>query len=388
MKRYLALVLAVMMLFTCLPLTTFATQTTISVDLPVAEKREITTKFIGFAPATKSSAEYGTLEEAVAAIRKKMVARSNEFFVYGLVPYSESTTSNDLVTLAHDLLYEAMEHTGVADEGDYIRSHYDGGRYGISYSYDSQWFYVTFRYYPNYSTTADQETATTAAVEALLPQLQGATDYETVCNVYDWLTDNVTYDYANLEDDAYVLKYSAYAALVDKTAVCQGYATALYRLLLELGVECRMVSGTADNGEAIGSHAWNTVKLGSKYYLADSTWDATYAQAGYDYVYFLKGSTDFDVDHFPKVAYTNVSATDYIPGTEEDTSAGLRGDVNPDGVVDLNDFVALARHLGLVEEITDSDILSNADVTGDSVVDLSDFVKLAQYLGNVITDLS
>ena len=71
---------------------------------------------------------------------------------------------------------------------------------------------------------------------------------------------------------------------------------------------------------------------------------------------------------------------------EEDT--GLRGDVTKNGVVDMEDFVALARHIGLVEEITDAVALANADVTGEGDVDMSDFVKLAQYIGNVITDLN
>lgn len=35
---------------------------------------------------------------------------------------------------------------------------------------------------------------------------------------------NVTYDYASLKNPNYLLKHTAYAALMNKTAVCQGYA--------------------------------------------------------------------------------------------------------------------------------------------------------------------
>ena len=59
------------------------------------------------------------------------------------------------------------------------------------------------------------------------------------------------------------------AALLDGTAVCQGYATLMYRMLLEVGVDCRVVTGYVD-GEG---HAWNIVKLGDLYYNIDATFD-------------------------------------------------------------------------------------------------------------------
>ena len=57
---------------------------------------------------------------------------------------------------------------------------------------------------------------------------------------------------------------------MNKTAVCQGYAGLLYRLCLEMGISCRMITGTGNGG----AHAWNIVALDGKYYNADSTWDA------------------------------------------------------------------------------------------------------------------
>ena len=83
------------------------------------------------------------------------------------------------------------------------------------------------------------------------------------------------------------LKYTAYAALINKTAVCQGYASLFYRLALDAGVDTRVISG-----EAGGPHAWNIVKLNGKYYNLDSTWDAGRST----YAYFLKNTNDFD-DH-------------------------------------------------------------------------------------------
>lgn len=67
---------------------------------------------------------------------------------------------------------------------------------------------------------------------------------------------------------------------------------------------------------------------------------------------------------------------------------GMKGDVDLDGDVDIDDFAALARHIGEVDEITDATALSNADVESDGVVDINDFAKLAQYIGEIITDLN
>ena len=117
--------------------------------------------------------------------------------------------------------------------------------------------------------------------------LSNKTDYQKVKAIYDYICSNVTYDHDNLNDESYSLKYTAYAALINKTAVCQGYASLFYRLALDTGVDTRVISG-----EAGGPHAWNIVKLNGKYYNLDSTWDAGRST----YAYFLKNTNDFD-DH-------------------------------------------------------------------------------------------
>lgn len=71
----------------------------------------------------------------------------------------------------------------------------------------------------------------------------------------------------------------------------------------------------------------------------------------------------------------------------EEPKPGLKGDVDLNGVVDMSDFVALAKHIGEVEFITDSVAMKNADVTDDDVVDMNDFTKLAQFIGEIIDEL-
>lgn len=93
---------------------------------------------------------------------------------------------------------------------------------------------------------------------------------------------------------------------------------------------------------------------------------------------YVDGSDDAYVE------YTEVLDTTV---TVADEPAGLKGDVNLDDVVDLNDLVALAQHIGETGIITDSLALDNAEVTGEGDVDLNDLVKIAQYVGEAIDSL-
>jgi hypothetical protein len=138
-------------------------------------------------------------------------------------------------------------------------------------------------------------------------------EYEKVKGIYDWICSNVTYDYDNLNNKDYYLMHSAYAALVHRKAVCQGFAVLFYRLALELGVDCRYITGNS-SGVA---HAWNIVRLGSLYYNLDATWDQPRKANGMDYEYFLRCGSNFP-DHTRKEDYTSADFHQRYPMSPED----------------------------------------------------------------------
>lgn len=77
--------------------------------------------------------------------------------------------------------------------------------------------------------------------------------------------------------------FTAYGALVDGTAVCQGYAAAFNLMASKCGLKSMTVCGIARGG----AHAWTFVKLGGKYRYIDCTWDDTGAIGkGVIYTYF------------------------------------------------------------------------------------------------------
>ena len=101
-------------------------------------------------------------------------------------------------------------------------------------------------------------------------------DLEKVVAIYDYLALNVTYDrvtadIANSNENEDIGKYRAftsYGALIDNIAVCDGIAGAFALMCKIEGIECIEVVGSGNGG----GHAWNKVKIGGLWYIADATW--------------------------------------------------------------------------------------------------------------------
>ena len=141
--------------------------------------------------------------------------------------------------------------------------------------------------------------------------------------IYDYITSHVSYDneglaaiYGSSQSGKDYLIFTAYGAEVNGRAVCQGYAAAVYRLMLMAGIDCRVIVGAVDGT----GHAWNIVKLDGKYYYMDSTFDA-----GKDkYIHFMKDQGDFS-DHIAEPIYREEAFTDAYPIAD----ASLPTDVEP-----------------------------------------------------------
>lgn len=68
-------------------------------------------------------------------------------------------------------------------------------------------------------------------------------------------------------------------------------------------------------------------------------------------------------------------------------STVLKGDVNLDGVVDMEDTTKLMRHVLNAETITDANALAAAEVTGNDSIDMEDVAKLMRYVLKAIDSL-
>ena len=65
----------------------------------------------------------------------------------------------------------------------------------------------------------------------------------------------------------------------------------------------------------------------------------------------------------------------------------LKGDVNLDGNVTIDDLTYLAKHIAKIETITAEQSLINAEVNDDGEVTIDDLTKLARYIAKIIPNL-
>ncbi len=264
-----------------------------------------------------------TIDAAAEKLRKSLTNREAEITVY------YQTTENPDDAAAEEIWNAALKHTGKPTEGDYLRFQYESleiPAYEITASTAAEdensktaaetTYYLPITYKVTYYTTQEQETELSTAVKEVINRFEWneeTDDYQKIKTIYDYICKNYNQNYDNTSsnnaDDT--LKHTAYAALISKTASNQGYASLLYRLLLECGIDARIISGTAD-GE---NHVWNIVKYGDAYYYLDAARDAE--KTSYDC--FLKGSDNFN-DHTAEAAYTSEEFTTAHPISKTDAA--------------------------------------------------------------------
>ena len=334
MKRLTALLLMLCMVVCMLP--AIHTHAAAAEDMVITKNEPI--------QLAAPKQDYMTLEEAGAYLAQKMAARESGFPLYFKIERADVQTSSHAW---ESLLNEAHKHTGDGKLGDVLRwAQYQAGYGGADYhdgtAYYANWEMVSLLYY----TTAQQEQILDQKVSTILGNLSlnGKSDYEKIKAIYEYVCKNVTYAQSAVDgtyapdSPEYNRAYSAYGALCCGEATCQGFSTAIYRLMLEAGIDCRLIAGD--------DHGWNIVALDGKYYLVDATWDSDHWRATGEFAWFLKGSASFrDNGHREWNFYTsddyakyNIPELDYSAptyGPAEVIASGSCGDMGDNVVWNL-----------------------------------------------------
>lgn len=136
---------------------------------------------------------------------------------------------------------------------------------------------------------------------SIVEECKNLSTVEKIRYVNNYLIDNTDYDILAGNN-----VYNIYGTLVEKKAVCEGYARACKYILDELEIPCIIACGIAKNSQNVTeSHAWNYVKVDENWYALDITWNDPIINNGTGritdeirYAYFLKGSNKFFEDHF------------------------------------------------------------------------------------------
>jgi len=114
-------------------------------------------------------------------------------------------------------------------------------------------------------------------------QVEGETRYDKVKSIHDQLIESIEYDSSKNQ-----MNYSAYGALVNHQAACQGYSQAFKLLCNREGIPCIAVLLDEE-------HMWNYVQMDDgQWYVVDVTRDdynfvEHIIGTGISYEYFLKG---------------------------------------------------------------------------------------------------
>lgn len=331
------------------------------------------------------SSDSSVYEEKVLEMRSHFLNRDKEFTIE--FP-SEICSGFDDLRL---VISAAVTENGNPVGGDYLRKTCKSMNYTSYAGIDSTIVEMTV----NYDTTAEQEAELSEKIGEIIDSLDfgSGSDYEKAEAIYDYIENNV--EYADSFDDRQV--FTAYGAAVNGVAVCQGYSLLLHRMLMEAGINCRLLPGTA----AGGAHLWNMAEIDGIYYFMDVTFDSTVGLE--EKLFFLRGSEDFDefapeADHCFDVSsykdsplyyeYTrgsdflsrfDISPTAYDPDSPPVLKASLYGDANCDGVVEIADATLILQFLTNKDEYSLSTRgMLNADVIGNDGVTANDALIIQQ----------
>lgn len=229
------------------------------------------------------------------------------------------TIYNQYMFDARSMFYFNGDQNNIpANEGDYLEQNYYGSTstcvMGNTIEIDARG--------AKYCTTLAQETAFESKLASLfasggaLSHVKNLSASEKVVACMDYIRANV-----KGETSYAPLRHTAYSALCEGTATCQGFSLLLYRMLREVGITNRILMGTD-----AAAHTYNIVLIDGKYYYCDPS----------AYV-ILKGSNSFSPaqlqEHYQTDAFKNnilsrISASDYPVKTTTETPPANTGNNN------------------------------------------------------------
>ncbi|HHV60205.1 MAG TPA: transglutaminase domain-containing protein [Clostridiaceae bacterium] len=143
--------------------------------------------------------------------------------------------------------------------------------------------------------TLDEAVKSTDEIDNLARQItkQGSTDREQAFLLYQWITENIEYDYDKVEKvskDPRGIDSGTITAFYEKKGICFDFSSLYVSMCRASGLKVRLVTGLAYSGIAWGDHAWNQV-----YSREEDNWINVDTTFGIQADYFDKA--DFNVDH-------------------------------------------------------------------------------------------
>ena len=117
-------------------------------------------------------------------------------------------------------------------------------------------------------------------------------DGEKAVMIYRHLVEGAHYEEEALYDPAFAAQHTAYGAIFQRRAVCDGFALAYKYLLNKIGIRCLVIPGTSDSEP----HTWNTAFWDGAWHESDPTWEVCSDESG-ALKYFDLTTEEMNRDH-------------------------------------------------------------------------------------------
>lgn len=232
----------------------------------------------------KDNARYNELSESLKECYGTVyTALTDSFDKDETVTVSQSTDKQKSyigvsVALPHTLTdmtqIKALYNAVVYDNPQFF---YVSNVYGLEgYQKDKTTYYnkILFTYTMDATTRKEAKKKLDSVITSIRQNAPNTTDdYEMELYLHDRLLERCSYDYDASKKGykQFPHAYTAYAALVDGKAVCEGYSRAMQWLLKLYDIPCALVVGESlKNGE---QHMWNYVTINGDSYHLDATWN-------------------------------------------------------------------------------------------------------------------
>lgn len=256
------------------------------------------------------------IDSLMSHIRESLANRESSVTISTV--FTNADAESSAKNLADYIYDHIFDYCSDPEYADYLKLNITS--FSASYSLSGYSGNMTFKYtmVPEYYTNSVQEQQVREFSESFVKNLEELSDYDKIIKIYNYIVENVDYDMSLGQDGLGDIVYSAYSAIINKKTVCQGFAALFYRLAMEAGVPCRVITGRANGG----THAWNIVKMQDRYFCIDTSWAVSTSDAD---KYFLKGSVSFE-DHLSNEEYLTdefmteypISKVDYYNDDPED----------------------------------------------------------------------
>lgn len=279
---------------------------------------------------TDKTLEYSSYDEMIKKLSEitKKIVQENAYDRYSFsFPIKISSAAKD-ERFENDQVNKDLENEVYKEEtgdpkGGHTMASMGGGLtniYDITYSESEKAYIGEVTGSGGYGSKKDRYDQTVKKLNEVIKNLNldGKSDYDKFKAVTNWIVSNVTYD-SHYNGKPNIPAGTEYphdmtGAVLDKYAVCDGYAGLFYYMANAVGLKALYEDGTSISEQK--GHAWNLVKMDGVYYYVDPT-NAYFKEDGEPGSEVLHGQKYFFTLYAPdsttiEDTYKNISQDDYL----------------------------------------------------------------------------